>query len=477
MLTLLGSPRRCCDGLTRRETLKAGALGLLGGFGLPQLLQAEETSTRRRGRARSVICLYLLGGAATQDMIDLKPNAPAEVRGEFRPTATRVPGIQVCEHLPRMARWTDKIAIVRSLNHRAGCHNTLPSYTGYEQMLPDITTTRDTYPPSMGSVCESLRTRPGDLPDYVYMPCYLGWGQAIRRPGPYAGFLGQRYDPLFTECSPTAAPGPEAPSAGHPRTVLGLPRLPESTLGEGITLDRLNQRRDLLGQMDDQMRRAESRRTADSFVGTQRRAFNLLTSASVRSAFDVEREDPRLRDRYGRTLFGNCALIARRLVEANVRFVNVTWDLFWDRVPINYDAWDTHTRNFAILRDVNLPEFDRTYTALLEDLQARGLLDETLVVVMSEMGRTPRINGNAGRDHWTFCYGMWFAGAGIRGGSVYGASDAQAAYVRDLPVSTADVCATIYECLGIDPEMPVYDRAGRPMAVAQGGHPIREIMA
>ncbi|MBI3410130.1 MAG: DUF1501 domain-containing protein [Planctomycetes bacterium] len=476
MLTLLGSPRRCCDGLTRRETLKAGALAMLGGFGLPQLLQAEEAPGRRRGRAKSVICLYLLGGAATQDMIDLKPNAPPEIRGEFRPIATRVPGIQVCEHLPRMAQWTDKIAIVRSLNHRAGCHNTLPSYTGYEQLLPDITTIRDTYPPSMGSVCESLRTRHGDLPDYVYMPCYLGWGQAIRRPGPYAGFLGQRFDPLFTECLPTAAPGPQAPSAGHPRTVLGNPRLPESSLGDGITIDRLNRRRGLLGQFDDGVRRAETSRSPDHFGRTQQRAFNLLTSANVRAAFDLERENPRLRDRYGRTLFGNCALIARRLVEANVRFVNVTWDLFWDRVPINYDAWDTHTRNFAILRDVNLPEFDRTYTALLEDLQLRGLLDDTLVVVMSEMGRTPRINGNAGRDHWTFCYGMWFAGAGIRGGTVYGSSDAQAAYVRDLPVSTGDVCATIYECLGIDPDMPAHDRAGRPIPIAQGGRPIRDIM-
>jgi uncharacterized protein (DUF1501 family) len=159
-----------------------------------------------------------------------------------------------------------------------------------------------------------------------------------------------------------------------------------------------------------------------------------------------------------------------------VRFVNVTWDLFWDRVPINYDSWDTHTRNFPILKDVNLPEFDQTYTALLEDLEGRGLLDETLVVVMSEMGRTPRINGNGGRDHWTFCYSTFLAGGGVRGGTLYGESDAQAAYVRDRPVSTSDVCATIYECLGIDPDMTVPDRAGRPIPVAHGGRPVREIL-
>jgi hypothetical protein len=482
MLTMLGTRRRCCDGLTRRETLKVGALSALGGFGLPQLLQAEErrpAGRRREARARSVIVLYLLGGAATQDMIDLKPNAPSEVRGEFRPAATNVPGIQISEHLPRMAHWANRIAFVRSLNHRAGCHNTLPSYTGYEQPLPDITNTRDTYPPSMGSVCEWLRRDEPEreLPDYVYMPCYLGWGQAIRRPGPYGGFLGQRFDPLYTECSPNAAPGGAPPASGNPKTVLGTPRLPQNTLAEGMTIDRLNTRRSLVNQIDDQRRRALAQPAPGNYTRVQRRAFDLLTSGRVRDAFDLGREDPRLLDRYGRTLFGHSALTARRLVEAGVRFVNVTWDLFWDRVPINYDAWDTHTRNFPILRDVNLPEFDQTYTALLSDLEDRGLLDETLVVVMSEMGRTPRINGNGGRDHWTFCYGMWFAGGGVRGGTVYGESDAQAAYVKDRPVSTADVCATIYECLGIDPELPIQERGGRPLPVAHGGRAIREILA
>jgi hypothetical protein len=355
----------------------------------------------------------------------------------------------------------------------------LPSYTGFERLLNN-TETSDSYPPSMGSVCEWLKSANAndrrELPDYVYMPCYLGWGQAIRRPGPYAGYLGQRFDALYTEVMPHRDPNGPTPAPGRPVTVLGEPRLPESTLAPGVTIDRLNERRSLMQQIEDQLRNEQTQRSVDQFDRTQRRAFNLLTSTEVRSAFDLTREDPRLRERYGRTLFGNCSMIARRLVERDVRFVNVTWDLFWDRVPINYDAWDTHTRNFAILKDVNLPEFDQTYTALLEDLEARGLLDETLVVVMSEMGRTPRINGNAGRDHWTYCYGMWFAGAGIRGGTVVGESDAQAAYVKDRPVSPADVCATIYECLGIDPDMMVPDRAGRPIAAAQGGRAIREIL-
>src|SRR5438105_4710315 len=207
MITMLGSPRRCCDGLTRRETLKAGALSLLGGyFNLPTLLQAEETRAAhqlRPGKAKSVILLYLLGGAATQDMWDLKPDAPKEVRGEFKPVATSAPGVQIGEHLPRTAKWMHKAAVIRSVNHKAGCHNCLPLYTGCEVPQPDQHP-RDTHPPSMGSVCEYLNKQNGDFPAYVFMPCWLGWGQAFRRGGPYAGFLGKRYEALTTECLPFA---------------------------------------------------------------------------------------------------------------------------------------------------------------------------------------------------------------------------------------------------------------------------------
>jgi hypothetical protein len=479
MLTMLGSPRRCCDGITRRETLKAGALSLLGGFFNQSSLHALEQNRhpqQKPGKAKSVILLYLLGGAATQDMFDLKPNAPAGVRSEFKPIPTSASGVQICEHLPRMARWMHKAAVVRSLNHKAGCHNCLPSYAGYEVVQPDQHP-RDTHPPSMGSVCEFLNTRHGDFPAYVYMPCWLGWGQVFRRAGPYAGFLGKRYDALTTECNPYADKGVPAPVPGRPQVVRGEPFLPNSVLGDELTIDRLNTRRSLLHQIDDQLRRADGQPALGTYQRTQGRAFDLLTSARVKAAFDLKTEDPKMLERYGRTLFGHSTLIARRLVEAGVRFVNVTWDLFWDRVQIDYDAWDTHTNNFGILRDNKLPHLDQTYAALLDDLAGRGLLDETLVVVMSEMGRTPRVNGSGGRDHWTYCYSVMLAGAGIRGGTVYGASDAQAAYVKDLPVSTADVCATIYQCLGIDPDMPVYDRSGRPTPVANGGQPIREILA
>lgn len=478
MITMLGSPRRCCDGITRRETLKVGALSALGGLlNLPTLLQAEEAlgAAHTPGRAKSVIMLYLLGGAATQDMWDLKPNAPADIRGEFKPIATSASGIAIGEHLPRTARWMHKAAIVRSVNHKAGCHNTLPSYSGFESLLSDIVSTRDTYPPSMGSVCEYLKKDAADFPAYVYLPCYLGWGQSIRRPGPYGGFLGQRFDPLFTECTP-AVDDPTLERAGYNQPVRGLPRIPDSVLADGLTIDRLKTRQSLVQQLDDQLRGSDGRLPLAHFDRNQQRAFNLLTSSRVRAAFGVDSESPQLRDRYTRTLFGQSTLIARRLVEAGVRFVNVTWDCYWERCKINFDCWDTHTRNFAILREYNLPYFDLTFSALMDDLESRGLLDETLVVVTSDMGRTPRINGNAGRDHWTFCYSVVLAGAGIRGGTVYGASDAQAAYVKDKPVSTSDICATIYQCLGIDPDMTINDRSGRPVAVAHGGQPIREIM-
>lgn len=477
MLTVLGSPRRVCDGLTRRETLKAGALSLLGsGLTLPNLLAAEgrKPSGARPGKAKSVVLLYLLGGAATQDMWDLKPDAPAEVRGEFKPIDTSAPGVRICEHLPQSARWMHRAAVVRSVTHKAGCHNCLPSYTGFEQTMPDQHP-RDTDPPSMGSVCEFLRGDRGDLPDYVYMPCWLGWGQAFRRAGPYAGFLGQRYNPLTTECKPYADAGVK-PVPGRPAVVRGTPLLPNTAFDADLTLDRLNTRRTLLQQFDDRVRAVEASAAPASYDRVQQRAFDLLTSSRLRAAFDLSQEDPRRLDRYGRTLFGQSTLIGRKLIEEGVRFVNVTWDLFWDRVQIDYDAWDTHTKNFEILKTNKLPHFDQTFTALLEDLDRSGVLDETLVVVMSEMGRTPRINGNAGRDHWTYCYSVVLAGAGIRGGTVYGASDAQAAFVKDKPVSTTDICATIYRCLGIDPDLMVPDRTGRPVAVAPGGRVVEDIL-
>src|SRR4029079_14955848 len=297
MLTLLGSPRRCCDGLTRRETLAAGALTLLGrGFNLPSLFAAEARTPRaaRPGKARNVILLYLLGGAATQDMWDLKPDAPAEIRGEFRPIDTTAPGVRICEPLPRAAKWMHRAAVVRSVNHKAGCHNCLPSYTGFDQVMPDQHP-RDNDPPSMGSVCEWLRvqerrTGADVFPDSVYLPCWLGWGQVFRRAGPYGGFLGKRFDALTTECAPFKDKD-ASPVPGKPATVRGVPQLRDSVLVPDVTVDRLDGRRSLLHQCDDGVRRAAASPVTGQFDRTQERAFGLLTSAKAREAFDLNTVD------------------------------------------------------------------------------------------------------------------------------------------------------------------------------------------
>ena len=478
MLTMLGSPRRCCDGITRRETLKAGALSMLGGFGLADYLRAKEYANQRPGKAKNVIVLYLLGGAPTQDMWDLKPDAPSNIRTQFKPIPTSASGVQICELLPRAAKWMHKSAIVRSVNHQAGCHNPLPSYTGFERKLDSITVSKDSYPPSMGSVCEYMRDPSSPLPAYVYMPCYLGWGQAIRRPGPYAGILGKRCDPLFTECEPYVDNPPEKPY--YAQVLRGEPRISNSALPKEITVDRLDTRRSLLDQIDAQRRTFDSSPQLTTYDRNQQLAWSILNRSKVgsafSSAFDLADNDPKLLDRYGRSLFGASALVARKLVEAGVKFVNVTWACYWERCKLQYECWDTHKRNYGELTDYNLPQFDLTYSALMEDLDNRGLLDETLVVVMSEMGRTPNLNKNGGRDHWTMCYSVLLAGAGIRGGTIYGASDAHAAYVKDNPVSTGDICATIYHCLGIDPTGAVKDRGGRPVPLTHGGKPIHAIL-
>jgi len=477
-ITLLGGPRRCCDGWTRRETLKAGALSLLGGLLNQESVTALEQSGSphvRPGRARSVILLYLQGGPPTQDMFDLKPGAPSGVRSEFRPVPTSAPGVSVCELLPRMSRWMHKAAVVRTVHHGGGCHNNLPMFTGHDVPPPDIDSSRQTDPPGMGSVLAYVDERQRGrrpLPAYVCVPAGVGWGEYKRKPGSTAGFLGQRYDPLCTECTASVDNPPDR--QWYPQVVRGEPRLAAGATG-GLTVDALHTRRRLLEQLDGGLRRAESD-ALRGYGANQNAAFGLLTSSEVRQAFDLSREPDRLRERYGRTLFGSSALLARRLVERGVRFVTVSWDNFSNRYRVSNEAWDTHENNFPILRSTHLPGLDQTYSALMEDLDSRGLLDETLVVMMGEMGRTPRINDKGGRDHWTFCYSVLLAGAGVRGGTVYGTSDGQAAYVRDNPVHIRDIIATVYHCVGIDPDMPVHDRSGRPIPVAHGGRPVADIL-
>jgi hypothetical protein len=469
VLRLLGHPRRLCDGVSRRELMRVGSLSLLAGFSWPRLLRAAAAPAVRAGQARSVVMFNLLGGPSHMDMFDLKPHAPAEVRGEFSGIATTVPGLQVCEHLPKLAQWMHRATLIRTFSHGFNSHDPLPFMTGYTD-LGFADQAKPTDPPDIGAICQYLGLGPQDLPGAVCMPCYPGSGESWKRRGPYGGFLGAQYDPLFTLCAPTFD---REPTRNYYDPVLprGEPLMP--TLGEqpDMTVDRLDRRRSLVAQLDTAFAEPRPAGTLDRMDGFQRRAYELLISSRTRDAFDLTREPDAVRDRYGRFLTGACLLTARRLVEAGVPFVSVHQEIFK-----HYGhSYDMHENNFGMLRDFNLPMLDQVVPALLEDLDARGLLDTTLVVVMGEMGRSPRINAQAGRDHWPQCGFSLLVGGGVPQGLVYGATDKQAAYPARDPVSPADFVATIYRLLGIDPHLAVPDASGRPIQIAHGGEPIGAI--
>jgi hypothetical protein len=445
---------------------------LFASVSLPRLLEASATSTPRRGRARSVILFNLLGGPSHMDMFDMKPDAPAEVRGEFRPIQTSLPGLDICEYLPRTARWMHRAALIRTVTHNYNAHNPLAMMTGFAGGANSQIFAARSDPPDIGAVCQYLGMGPPDLPGAVCMPCYPGSGEGIRRPGPYGGWLGSQYDPLFTLCSPTFERQPRR-NYYDPVPPIGDPQLPGLQALPDVSVGRLDSRRSLLSQLDASFRAAESSRAIERMGRFQQRAFALITSSKTREAFDLSREPQQVRDRYGRTLSGSSLLVARRLVEAGVPFISVHAEIFGN----TGHSYDMHENNFGMLRDHNLPILDRGYSALVEDLETRGLLDTTLVVVMGEMGRTPRVNGSAGRDHWPQCGFSLLTGGGVKEGTIWGASDRIAAYPRDHPVSPADLVATIYQLLGIDPHLMLPDPTGRPLPIAHGGEPIRGVIA
>ncbi len=482
MIRVLGGPRRACDGVTRREALRVGGLSLLG-ITLPDLLRAEAGAPvlPSSGRAKSVILLYLFGGPPLHDTFDPKPDAPREVRGEFGTVPTSVPGVHFVEHLPRAARWMRRSALVRSATHPHNDHSAglLYTMTGKKaEKLESLVPILPTQAPSMNSVIQYLaRDERRSLPASAWLPCYTGWGQGIRRPGPYAGFLGRRFDPFFTSCDPWS----DRPAKyAHPERVRGGIVMPGTRLPGDVTLDRLDRRRSLLEQFDDRLRALERGGVTEQHDHYQKMAFELLTANNSPNspwrAFLLDDEMPRVRERYGDNLYGQSTLTARRLIEAGVRFVTVTWEVF-ENLKIDLDGWDTHQRNFDILRDHRLPVFDQAYSALCEDLEARGLLDETLIVVMGEMGRTPKVNKKGGRDHWSYCYNVLFTGAGIKHGVVHGSSDHLGAYPDSDPVGPEAIIATVYAALGIDTTASISDQSGSPHPIAQHGEPIREILA
>lgn len=470
------SGARLCDRLSRRELMRVGGLSLFAGATLPRLLSAAADS-HAAPRAKSVILFNLLGGPSQMDMFDLKPDAPAEIRGEFKPIDTSVPGLRICEHLPNTAQWMHKACLIRTVTHGYNAHNPLNIMTGWSggnfaQLRPEPTD-----PPDIGAVCQYFGLGRSDLPGAVCMPCYPGYGESvnypgIRRPGPYGGFLGSQYDPLFSVCAPTFDREPRFPHY-DPVIPMGEPRLPSPSEVPDVSSDRLGRRRAVLEQLDGPFAESRLSKGLARLDHFQQRAFDILLSPQTRDAFDLSREPHPLRERYGRHLSGSSLLIARRLVEAGVPFISVHTEIFG-----NYGhAYDMHENNFGMLRQCNLPILDQAWPALIEDLDSRGLLESTLVIVMGEMGRTPRINAKAGRDHWPQCGFSLLAGGGVQPGLVYGESDSQAAWPKSFPVTPADLVSTVYLLLGIDPHATVPDRAGRPVPINHGGEPIRDILA
>jgi len=450
MLSVGDTPVRSCEGLTRREWLRAGALSTIG-LTLPHLLAHRATAsppTRSFGRARACIVVFLFGAPAHQDIWDLKPTAPAEYRGEFRPIASTVPGIQLGEHVPLIARQAHRLALVRSVSHPDNTHTVAMHYmlTGVRHARPN--TNPQNQPsdfPTFGAVLRKLRRGHGVLPAGVSLNAPANQVSAANHifPGFFAGFIGNTYDPLFVSQDPSQADFQPFPVA------------------EGDAGRRLLERRPLLAEIDRQRQELTRHASVQSVDRHHARAFDLVTSPAARRAFDVAGESPRLRHRYGNTAFGQGCLLARRLVEAGVPLVTVNWardDAFWD----------THSNNFNLLKNSLLPPFDLGFSALLDDLHQRGLLDETLVVCLGEFGRTPRINGSAGRDHWAACNTVVLAGAGIGGGQVHGESDRHAAYPTTPPVSPEDLAATIYHALGIDLHTLLHDPVGRPVPLCTG---------
>jgi hypothetical protein len=439
---------RHATGISRRELLQVGYSGLLG-LGLPALPAWAGRSDR--GTPRAVMLVFLTGAPSHLDTFDLKPDAPAEIRGEFRPIATRVPGVHVCEHLPRLAARADRYTLVRSLAHRENNHLVATHHllTGYPQpgAFFDKVASRDDWP-CYSSGLSYLRPRQDGIPAGVNLPTFLMEGP-LTWPGQHAGFLGPRYDPWQI----TRDPG--APDF----------RVDGLSLAPGLEVSRLDHRRVLLEQVNRQQRRlaalAEGRRLTDQ----QQRAFSILTSGRIARAFEMEREPAPLRDRYGRHPFGQSLLLARRLVQAGVPVVQANMG--------RVQNWDTHSDNFPRLKSQLLPRLDQAVAALLDDLEATGLLEETLVVMLGEFGRAPKITRmpgarTPGRDHWAPCFFGLFAGAGVRGGQVLGKSDRTGAYPATAPYSPDDVGATVYHVLGINPAAEVRDRQGRPVQLNRG---------
>ncbi|MSR43482.1 MAG: DUF1501 domain-containing protein [Pedosphaera sp.] len=444
---------------SRREFLRVGALGAAG-LSLPQLLAARQVTGGSEAKADSCLIIFLNGGPSHLDMWDMKPEAPAEIRGEFRPINTTLSGVQLCEHLPRLARQLHHCTLVRSMNHSVNNSHAAAVYaalTGHDRGEQGGGAKPGDHP-NMGSVLAKLRPSIASALPYVALPYKTqeGAGGPLQ-PGFLGGFIGAHHDPFWV------LEDPSRPDF----------RVQNLTPPEGVTHSRLESRDDLLRSLDRTFleKQADSRSMYESLGEFQRRAFNLLTADTTRRAFELEREAVALRESYGRNIYGQSVLLARRLIEAGTRVVTMSW------APDANATWDTHGGNFQKLKTTLLPQFDAACASLLDDLNQRGLLRRTLVAVIGDFGRTPRINNNAGRDHWNACYSVMLAGGGIKAGFVHGASDRTGSLPSERPTSPGDIIATIYHLLGVDPRTELHDNLSRPHMLVPQGRVLDELIA
>ena len=455
-----------CDGFSRREMLRVGGLGAFG-LTLPHLLQSRQVAaaetTKSVRRAKSCIVLFLMGGPPQHSTWDPKPSAPKEVRGEFGPISTSVPGTQFCELFPHSALMADRMAVLRGVSSNDNAHSSSGYYmlTGQPHAPTNFENANPGFPndsPNIGSIVRKLVPERGSLPASIRLPHRIFNTDGSVWPGQDAGFLGRSVEPWLLNCKP-------ADQAF---------RIEELALTADITDQRLAGRRSLLQHVNSRVDRVEGS-SRGGYGRLTEQAFDMLNSTDSRQAFQLDRESPQMRDRYGRTQFGQSVLLGRRLVEAGVSLVQVNW-YRGPEEPSDAPCWDSHARESQRLKTVLAPPADQALAALIGDLEERGMLDDTLVVCMAEFGRTPRFNGAAGRDHWGHVYSVVMAGGGIRGGVVHGSSDAIGAYPAAGRVQPQDLTATIFHCLGLDPHSEIHDTLGRPIPISRGDV-IQQILA
>ncbi len=465
MFSIHGHNMRLCDGLTRREMMRIGGLSL-GGLSLGSLLQNQASAADQSakhahlpgfGKAKSVILFGLTGGIPQHETWDPKPEAPEEIRGEFGVTATKTPGLHVGELMPKVAQLTDKIAVLRAMSTGDNSH----SSSGYQMLtgIPHQPLSRESGPvgppndfPSIGAMVRALKNDAGQLPSAITIPEHI-WNDGNKPwPGQDAGQLGKQYDPWLIKCYPQE----------------DRFDVPGMTLPNDVSQARLDGRHSLLQRVSEQAAQLSQSQAIQQYDTYTQQAFDLLGGSKAQNAFNLTRESKKTRERYGDTRFAQSCLLSRRLVEAGVSLVQINWTRIKKDNYENQGGWDTHKKHSFSLKQHLLPSMDQTFSALVEDLDQRGLLDETLVVMFTEFGHTPKFNKNAGRDHWGSAFSIALAGGGVRGGTVLGKTDKQAAFPVDGMVRPRDFIATVFHLLGYAPHTEILDPFNRPLPISRG---------